>query len=424
MDPGHVPEGSPHARSDHLPAAFRLHPARDGPRAALTVAACDSSVTPSASTRPPPASRPRAPVRRRRADAHAVRGEPSPTPSAEPSVVPVSGDFAPGALAVTVSPTACGCAPQPRVDDASIQYAPRAAGRHASSRSSRGRSEGSRLPRGTASPPSGSPWTAASTDGWVAVADHDGTPWVALADDPTPGLAVAAVGSRPRLAGARRRRRSARPRPSSASALALYRRLLTAGSGSPTRASSCRLRASRSALAMARAGATGDDRDPDGPRAACGRLGRSRRRAWDRSSRSSGHDATLAGRARAGDARPVPAHGQHARSPRTGWTIEQAYLDRIAERSGQASALVDYIDDPDAARDAINGWVAADARPDPEAARADGRDRRHAARRSSTRSTSRRTGRTSSTDRHRRIAAFSRRRRIRPTKVPTMELCG
>ena len=41
----------------------------------------------------------------------------------------------------------------------------------------------------------------------------------------------------------------------------------------------------------------------------------------------------------------------------SGWTIEQSYLDSLASTFGSGLHLVDYIADPEAARQAINGWV-------------------------------------------------------------------
>ena len=41
-----------------------------------------------------------------------------------------------------------------------------------------------------------------------------------------------------------------------------------------------------------------------------------------------------------------------------GWTITPSFLDRIGGAFGAGLALVDYIADPDAARDTINAWVA------------------------------------------------------------------
>ena len=41
-----------------------------------------------------------------------------------------------------------------------------------------------------------------------------------------------------------------------------------------------------------------------------------------------------------------------------GWTIQPSFLDRIGSAFGAGLALVDYIADPDAARDTINAWVA------------------------------------------------------------------
>ena len=45
-----------------------------------------------------------------------------------------------------------------------------------------------------------------------------------------------------------------------------------------------------------------------------------------------------------------------------GWTIKPSFLERIGRAFGAPLALVDYIADPDGARDTINAWVARQTR--------------------------------------------------------------
>ena len=124
-------------------------------------------------------------ARRRRTTPSTGPSTPAESPAA--SEAP-AGDFAPGSLAVTVSDR-LRVRSQPVVDDASIKYEPV-------------------LPVGTElqvidGPVEGSGyrWVHVApvdvtldggvADGWVAIADHDGTPWVAVSAAPLAGLAVA-----------------------------------------------------------------------------------------------------------------------------------------------------------------------------------------------------------------------------------------
>jgi serpin B len=191
--------------------------------------------------------------------------------------------------------------------------------------------------------------------GWVAVADHDGTPWVAVAKDPTPGFDLASVQvarPKPVLADAK-----AAADAQNAFGIALYKRMLqdpTLELGdkgvvlSPTSIAT--------ALAMARAGAMGETAaDMD---AALGIRG------WDRL--GAGLNA-LDQRIRSRDAtwKLYEEDEQHQLALRManmafgqdGFALKQAYLERLGRTFGSPLALVDYKRDAEAARQAINGWV-------------------------------------------------------------------
>lgn len=318
--------------------------------AALTVTACDSSVVPSASPASPGISAPAPSAVPSSTPAPSEAA--SPEASVEPSAVPVSGDFAPGSLAITVSDR-LRVRSQPLVDDASIKYEPV-------------------LPVGTAlqvleGPVEGSgyQWIHVApvdvtldggvADGWVAVADHDGTPWIAVSDAPLAGLAVAesSVDRAPvRVADARRTAAGI-----NAFGLALYRRLLAGakadngGKGvvmSPTSIAS--------ALAMARAGAKGSTASQMDALLRANGWGDLGSGIGSLEQILNGHNATWE------DGEGTP----HALSLNTvnrafgqdGWTIQSSFLDRIESAFGAGLALVDYAADPDAARDTINAWVA------------------------------------------------------------------
>jgi serpin B len=196
--------------------------------------------------------------------------------------------------------------------------------------------------------------SVAVDQGWVAVADHDGTPWVGLAKDPTPGyeLAAATVARpEPALAAAR-----AAAAAQNAFGLDLYRRMLRDPSlelkdkgvvMSPT--------SIVMALSMARAGAKGDtaaEMDEvlrlDGwNRYATGLA------ALDQELRS--RDATWAWDG--GEQHALALRMANMAFGQRGYAIEPTYLDRIGAAFGSPLALVDYMDDPAGALEAINGWV-------------------------------------------------------------------
>ena len=115
-------------------------------------------------------------------------------------------------------------------------------------------------------------YAAAVDQGWVAVADHDGTPWVAASDDATPGFELASATVERATAGRSAAREAALAQ--NAFGLALYRRMLRDpaldldGKGvvmSPT--------SLMTALGMARAGARGETASEMDDAARPGRLG-------------------------------------------------------------------------------------------------------------------------------------------------------
>ncbi|MCO5171346.1 MAG: serpin family protein [Planctomycetes bacterium] len=62
------------------------------------------------------------------------------------------------------------------------------------------------------------------------------------------------------------------------------------------------------------------------------------------------------------DARPFTLRSANALWAQEGKRFEPAFLDGLAEHYGAGVRLVDFAADPDAARDRINGWVAAETR--------------------------------------------------------------
>ena len=106
--------------------------------------------------------------------------------------------------------------------------------------------------------PVGVELSGGATDGWVAVADQDGTPWVALAKDPTPGfeLAVAAVKRAP---AKRRRSEACQATAINAFGVGLYKRMLGDKTLGLSKKGVVFSPASIAmAIAMARAGAAGN----------------------------------------------------------------------------------------------------------------------------------------------------------------------
>jgi serpin B len=190
--------------------------------------------------------------------------------------------------------------------------------------------------------------------GWVAIGDHDGTPWVTITAPPIAGLDVATSAVA---------RAAANPKDTKTGAdsitafgLDLYRRMLKDPAldlgkknvvFSPT---SIAL-----ALAMARAGANGDTAaQMDAVLHANG---------WDDlGSGLNALDLSLASRNgtytdEEGATRSLALRITNASFGQSGWLIEPAYLDAIASQLGSGLRLVDYAADPEAARQSINAWV-------------------------------------------------------------------
>ncbi len=322
---------------------------------ALLVGACDSGVVetrspattapPAASTvtTPSPAAPPTAPVA-------SPSGTPAPTPS--PTVAPAPGDLAPGVLAVTVTGN-LRVRSKPAVSGASVLYRPL-------------------LPAGTQLVVTGGPVAASGytwfrviplgvtlgggvDEGWVAIADHDGTPWVAVASDPTPGFQLASSPAATRPAATVADARTVATA-FNAFGVSLFDRLVQGATGDAARNTVMSPASVALALTMARAGARGDTaRQLDdllhvpGWDALAGgveslqQLLAGRDTAW---SDSDGVDHALSLRIANG------AFGQD------GWPIRPDYLDRIGQTLDAGLGLVDFVKDAESARQAINGWVA------------------------------------------------------------------
>ena len=275
---------------------------------------------------------------------------PSPTDSASPATTPAASlepAIGVGSAVVTVS-DALRVRSAPGVSDDSVKYEPL-------------------LPLGTELLVVGGPVEASgytwwqveplsfslqeANVGWVAMADHDGEPWIALSGDASPQLAMA-ISDVARMPVSKGQAKAAANSITSFG-LDLYRRLLEdpdLGSGnvvfSPT---SIAL-----ALGMARAGARGEtgaeiddvlhasnvDELLGGLNALDQALG-SRDATWQDSDKR----------------RQLALRIANASFGQNGWTIEQAFLDALASTFGSGLHLVDYQSDPDGARHAINGWV-------------------------------------------------------------------
>ena len=317
--------------------------------ALLIVAACDSSVVP---TNPSPSAASAAP-------SAGVQASPSTTPSDQPSPesspdasAQPQGDVVPGALAVTVSDR-LRVRSHPVVDNSSVKYQPL-------------------LPSGTQlqvleGPVEGSgyQWVRVApvgvtlddgvADGWVAIADHDGTPWIELSEAPLAGLNVAEASVKlasPSVADARRAASEL-----NAFGISLYKRLLAdpqadlKGKGVAMSPTSVAL-----ALAMARAGANGSTASQmdrvlraNGWNDLGGGLGSLQQILND-------HNATW--KDDEGTSHSLSLNVVNRAFGQDGWPIEQAYLQRIGRAFGAGIGLVDYMRDSSAARDLINGWVA------------------------------------------------------------------
>jgi serpin B len=188
------------------------------------------------------------------------------------------------------------------------------------------------------------------TRGWVAMADKNGEAWIALADHPIAGLEIA-------MSAIARARADPSAAVSAADSIAafgldLYReRFVSPGDEnvvfSPT---SIAL-----ALGMARLGARGEtgsqmddvlqvssQEDLEAGLNALDQALASREGAY-RDDEGVGHELTL--------------RIANASFAQRGWTIQDAYLDAIASTFGAGLNLLDYVADPEAARQVINAWV-------------------------------------------------------------------
>ena len=318
--------------------------------ALLIVAACDSSVAPTPSPSTPAASAAPSPTALA-SPSTSPSEQPPPASSPDPSAQP-QGDVVPGALAVTVSDR-LRVRSQPVVDDASLKYQPL-------------------LPAGTQlqvleGPVEGSgyQWVRVAPvgvtldggvgDGWVAIADHDGTPWIELSAAPLAGLNVAEASVKlesPSVADARRAASEL-----NAFGISLYKRLLAdpeadlKGKGVAMSPTSIAM-----ALAMARAGAKGSTASQmDRVLGANG---------WNDLGSGLGSLQQILNRHNAtwtddeGTSHSLSLNVVNRAFGQDGWPIEQAYLQRIGRAFGAGIGLVDYVRNSSAARDLINGWVA------------------------------------------------------------------
>jgi len=271
----------------------------------------------------------------------------APSPSA--SATPVAS-LAKGVLAVTVT-DGVRVRSQPRVASDSRMYQPV-------------------LPSGTSLLVAGGPvvasgytWIEVSVlsatldggvdTGWVAVADHDGTPWVALDPSAAPGFELAtssasqAVGT---IAAARQEAAQA-----NAFGIALYRKLL--GQVGPAKGMVFSPTSIVDALAMARAGAAGTT--------ATQMDAVLRTNGWSQLSLGiASLDKQLASRDGSyddenGDVHALSLHLANTAFVQQGFPVTPDYLARLGKTFGAGVALVDFAADTQGAIDAINGWVKA-----------------------------------------------------------------
>ena len=271
----------------------------------------------------------------------------SPTPA--PTQTPVAL-LAKGALALTVT-DAVRVRSEPRVADDSLKYTPV-------------------LPAGASLVVTGGPvvasgytWIEVSPlsvtldggvdTGWVAVADHDGTPWVALDPNATPGYQLASSST----AQATGTLAAARLEASEANAfgVALYRKLLSSGEVPAGKGMVFSPTSLVDALAMARAGAAGPTASQmDAVLHANG---------WDQLSLGiASLDARLASLDGSftddeGNVHTLALHLANTAFVQQGFPVLPTYLTRLGTTFGAGVALVDFVADTQGAVDAINGWV-------------------------------------------------------------------
>ena len=194
--------------------------------------------------------------------------------------------------------------------------------------------------------------TGGADRGWVAMGDHDGTPWIAVAEPPITGIEIA-MSQVDRL--------PADPKDAKAAAasvtafgLDLYRRLLAdpdlSGSNVVFSPTSIAL-----ALGMARAGAKGttaSEMDDVLHTAGWAELGPGLN-ALDQAivSRDGAYKDDE------GKTHQLALRIANSTFAQHGWSMEQPFLDAIAAAFGAGVQLVDYQADPEAARKTINAWV-------------------------------------------------------------------
>jgi serine protease inhibitor len=278
-------------------------------------------------------------------------------PYASTGVSPVPAASAPqdaglvGAVARTVS-DGLRMRSQPRVSDDSIKYEPL-------------------LPLGTELQVVGGPVEAsgytwyqveplgfALADGvdraWVAAADHDGTPWIGVAEPAIAGLdqAVSAVSRQP--ADAKQARAAATA--VDAFGIDMYRRMLADPAlGLRDRNMVFSPTSIALALGMVRAGAKGttasqidDVLHADSQATPGSGLGSLEQLIASR-------DGTY--RDDEGHTHQLALKIANSSFAQKGWPLEPSFLDEIGRTFGSGQKLVDYAADPAAARQTINAWV-------------------------------------------------------------------
>ena len=322
--------------------------------AVLAVSACDAGIVPQGSAGS--SSSPAAPIA-----TPASTAVPAP-PSAVPASPPASPEpsapvgpavsLEPGAAAATVS-DAVRVRSQPRVADDSVKHTPV-------------------LPKGAQllvieGPVEGSGYTwvrVAPIDvqldkgvetGWVAVADHDGTPWVAPVAADLGFELVAASAARPKASVADAR---AEAKALNAFGVAMYKRMLKdEGLNLKGKGVAMSPYSIVTALAMARAGAKGATAtDMDQVLRVAG---------WKELAAGLGSlDQLISSRDATwkdynGVDQELRLRSANMTFAQDGFPVEPAYLDAVAKALGSGLGLVDYMADPEGARKAINGWVSA-----------------------------------------------------------------
>ena len=324
---------------------------------ALLAGACDTGATPSApgaAPTPTPTSVPTTVGPTSPGSPSPGSTSPEATPGDSATQVPsiaIGGGMVPGSMAVTVS-NHVRVRSQPRVSDDSVMYEPL-------------------LPTGTEltvveGPVRGSGYdwyrvapvsltlSGGVTDGWVAAADHDGTPWVAVSGDSLAGLEFAKATVARSTGSAADANRAATA--INAFALDLYRRMRSDPSTGLTGRNIVFSPTSIAlALAMARAGARGTTAsEVDAVLHASG-LDKLLVQLNALDQELAGHNATWTDEEKTSHALSLQV--ANAAFGQRGWAIEQEYLDAIAAAFGAQLGLVDYEADPQAARKTINAWV-------------------------------------------------------------------